>query len=128
MWLRPEEVLLKNALKLWVTEKSNDYFVLQRRRGYGEDSGGLTDITSFVQGKIRGLIAEEGKSAGDEEDPERFREAVLRFERLFGLPQREKLVTYFSCSYWRGRVPNQGWIYLSTNFLCFYSYMLGNEG
>ncbi|XP_048043377.1 TBC1 domain family member 8B isoform X3 [Megalobrama amblycephala] len=193
MWLKPEEVLLKNALKLWVTEKSNDYFVLQRRRGYGEDSGGLTgllvgtldtvldstakvapfrilhqtpdsqvywniacgasieeisqhwdwlqqniirtlsvfdsgeDITSFVQGKIRGLIAEEGKSAGDEEDPERFREAVLRFERLFVLPQREKLVTYFSCSYWKGRVPNQGWIYLSTNFLCFYSYMLGNE-
>uniref|UniRef100_A0A8C2F8C3 TBC1 domain family member 8B n=1 Tax=Cyprinus carpio TaxID=7962 RepID=A0A8C2F8C3_CYPCA len=193
MWLKPEEVLLKNALKLWVTEKSNDYFVLQRRRGYGEDSGGLTgllvgtldtvldstakvapfriihqtpdsqvywniacgasleeisqhwdwlqqnitrtlsvfdsgeDITSFVQGKIRGLIAEEGTSASDEEDPERFREAVLRFERLFGLPQREKLVTYFSCSYWRGRVPNQGWIYLSTNFLCFYSYMLGNE-
>ncbi len=42
MWLKPEEVLLKNALKLWVTEKSNDYFVLQRRRGYGEDSGGLT--------------------------------------------------------------------------------------
>uniref|UniRef100_A0A672LTC6 TBC1 domain family member 8B n=1 Tax=Sinocyclocheilus grahami TaxID=75366 RepID=A0A672LTC6_SINGR len=40
---------------------------------------------------------------------------------------REKLVTYFSCSYWRGRVPNQGWIYLSTNFLCFYSYMLGTE-
>ncbi|XP_051750222.1 TBC1 domain family member 8B isoform X2 [Ctenopharyngodon idella] len=193
MWLKPEEVLLKNALKLWVTEKSNDYFVLQRRRGYGEDSGGLTgllvgtldtvldstakvapfrilhqtpdsqvywniacgasleeisqhwdwlqqniirtlsvfdsgeDITSFVQGKIRGLIAEEGKSAGDEEDPERFREAVLRFERLFVLPQKEKLVTYFSCSYWKGRVPNQGWIYLSTNFLCFYSYMLGNE-
>ncbi|XP_059404426.1 TBC1 domain family member 8B isoform X2 [Carassius carassius] len=193
MWLKPEEVLLKNALKLWVTEKSNDYFVLQRRRGYGEDGGGLTgllvgtldtvldstakvapfriihqtpdsqvywniacgasleeisqhwdwlqqnvirtlsvfdsgeDITSFVQGKIRGLIAEEGKSASDEEDPERYREAVLRFERLFGLPQREKLVTYFSCSYWRGRVPNQGWIYLSTNFLCFYSYMLGNE-
>uniref|UniRef100_A0A673HTD1 TBC1 domain family member 8B-like n=1 Tax=Sinocyclocheilus rhinocerous TaxID=307959 RepID=A0A673HTD1_9TELE len=194
MWLKPEEVLLKNALKLWVTEKSNDYFVLQRRRGYGEDSGGLTgnvtvsavgtldtvldstakvapfrilhqtpdsqvywsiacgasleeisqhwdwlqqniirtlsvfdsgeDITSFVQGKIRGLIAEEGTSAADEEDPERFREAVLRFERLFGLPQREKLVTYFSCSYWRGRVPNQGWIYLSTNFLCFYSYIV----
>ncbi|KAG1958512.1 TBC1 domain family member 8B isoform X1 [Pimephales promelas] len=193
MWLKPEEVLLKNALKLWVTEKSNDYFVLQRRRGSGEDSGGLTgllvgtldtvfdstakvapfrilhqtpdsqvywiiacgasleeisqhwdwlqqniirtlsvfdsgeDITSFVQGKIRGLIAEEGTSADDEEDPERFREAVLRFERLFVLPQKEKLVTYFSCSYWRGRVPNQGWIYLSTNFLCFYSYMLGNE-
>ncbi|XP_007240028.3 TBC1 domain family member 8B isoform X1 [Astyanax mexicanus] len=193
MWLRPEEVLLKSALKLWVTEKSNQYFLLQRRRGYGEGGGGITgllvgtldtvldstakvapyrilhqtpdsqvywsiacgasleeisqhwewlqvnimrtlsvfdsgdDITSFVQGKIRGLIAEESKSGGGDEDPEGFREAVLRFERLFGLPKREKLVTYFSCSYWRGRVPNQGWIYLSTNFICFYSYLLGNE-
>lgn len=42
MWLKPEEVLLKNALKLWMTEKSNDYFILQRRRGYGEGGGGLT--------------------------------------------------------------------------------------
>ncbi|XP_053086399.1 TBC1 domain family member 8B isoform X2 [Pangasianodon hypophthalmus] len=191
MWLKPEEVLLKNALKLWVTEKSNDYFILQRRRGHGDSSAGLTgllvgtldtvfdstakvapyrilhqtpdsqvywniacgasldeisqhwdwlqlnimrtlsvfdssdDITSFVQGKIRGLIVEEDKVSA--EDPERFREAALRFERLFNLPKQEKLVTYFSCSYWKGRVPNQGWIYLSTNFLCFYSYLLGNE-
>ncbi|XP_035289932.1 TBC1 domain family member 8B isoform X2 [Anguilla anguilla] len=194
MWLKPEEVLLKNALKLWVTETSNDYFVLQRRRGYGEGGGGLTgllvgtldtvldstakvapfrilhqtpdsqvywsvacgatkeeisqhwewlqqnvmrtlsvfdsseDITSFVQGKIRGLIAEEGKaSLVLEDDPEKFREALLRFEKWFGLPEKEKLVTYYSCSYWRGRVPCQGWLYLSTNFLSFYSYLLGAE-
>ncbi|KAG5284183.1 hypothetical protein AALO_G00023840 [Alosa alosa] len=194
MWLKPEEVLLKNALKLWATVKSNDYFILQRRRGYGEGSGGLAgllvgtldavldstskvapfrilhqtpdsqvywiiacgaseeeitqhwewlqqnimrtlsvfdssdDITSFVQGKIRGLIAEEGKvSLVQEEDPEKFREALLRFESWFSLPAKEKLVTYYSCSYWRGRVPCQGWLYLSTNFLCFYSYLLGNE-
>ncbi|XP_058857031.1 TBC1 domain family member 8B-like isoform X1 [Acipenser ruthenus] len=194
MWLKPEEVLLKNALKLWATEKSNDYFVLQRRRGYGEGGGGLTgllvgtldavldstakvapfrilhqtpdsqvywsiacgatreeivkhwewlqknimstlsvfdsseDITSFVQGKIRGLIAEEGKSSlVKEEDPEKFREALLRFQKWFGLPKKEKLVTYYSCSYWRGRVPCQGWLYLSTNFLSFYSFLLGAE-
>ncbi|CAL8281589.1 unnamed protein product [Arctogadus glacialis] len=194
MWLKPEEILLKNAFKLWVTENDNDYFVLQRRRGYGEGAGGLTgllvgtldtvmdstskvapfrilhltpdsqiywsiacggtkeeivkhwdwlqqnimrtlavfdssdDITSFVQGKIRGLIAEEGKSSMvQEEDPERFREALLRFHKWFELPAREKLVTYYSCSYWRGRVPCQGWLYLSTNFLCFYSYLLGAE-
>uniref|UniRef100_A0A8D0CI94 TBC1 domain family member 8B n=1 Tax=Scleropages formosus TaxID=113540 RepID=A0A8D0CI94_SCLFO len=194
MWLKPEEVLLKNAFKLWVTEKSNDYFVLQRRRGYGEGGGGLTgllvgtldtvldstakvapfrilhqtpdsqvywsiacgatreeinqhwewllqnimrtlsvfdsseDITSFVQGKIRGLIAEEGKvSLVQEDDPEKFREALLRFEKWFGLPEKEKLVTYYSCSYWKGRVPCQGWLYLSTNFLSFYSYLLGSE-
>uniref|UniRef100_A0A8C6P6R1 TBC1 domain family member 8B n=1 Tax=Nothobranchius furzeri TaxID=105023 RepID=A0A8C6P6R1_NOTFU len=212
MWLKPEEILLKNAFKLWVTEKDNEYFVLQRRRGYGEGGGGLTgllvgtldtvldstskvapyrilhytpdsqvywsiacgtwlcsplvlffwlffnvgvtreeiiqhwdwlqqnimrtlsvfdsseDITSFVQGKIRGLIAEEGKSSLVlEDDPEKFREALLRFEKWFELPPQEKLVTYYSCSYWRGKVPCQGWLYLSTNFLCFYSYLLGSE-
>uniref|UniRef100_A0A8C9SXP5 TBC1 domain family member 8B n=1 Tax=Scleropages formosus TaxID=113540 RepID=A0A8C9SXP5_SCLFO len=86
------------------------------------------DITSFVQGKIRGLIAEEGKvSLVQEDDPEKFREALLRFEKWFGLPEKEKLVTYYSCSYWKGRVPCQGWLYLSTNFLSFYSYLLGSE-
>uniref|UniRef100_A0A665URB7 TBC1 domain family member 8B n=1 Tax=Echeneis naucrates TaxID=173247 RepID=A0A665URB7_ECHNA len=194
MWLKPEEILLKNAFKLWVTENDNEYFVLQRRRGYGEGGGGLTgllvgtldtvldstskvapyrilhhtpdsqvywsiacgvtkeeivqhwdwlqqnimrtlsvfdsseDITSFVQGKIRGLIAEEGKtSLVLEDDPEKFREALLRFEKWFELPPEEKLVTYYSCSYWKGKVPCQGWLYLSTNFLCFYSYLLGAE-
>lgn len=42
MWLNPEEVLLKNALKLWVTERSNDFFLLQRRRGHGETTGRIT--------------------------------------------------------------------------------------
>ncbi|XP_061454946.1 TBC1 domain family member 8B isoform X2 [Rhineura floridana] len=194
MWLKPEEVLLKNALKLWVLERSNQYFVLQRRRGYGEEGGGLAgllvgtldavldstskvapfrilhqtpdsqvywsiacgasreeitehwdwlehnvmktlsvfdsneDITSFVHGKIRGLIAEEGKgSLMKEEDPEKFREAHLKFGKCFGLAEQEKLVTYYSCSYWRGRMPCQGWLYLSTNFLSFYSFLLGAE-
>uniref|UniRef100_H9GAM0 Rab-GAP TBC domain-containing protein n=1 Tax=Anolis carolinensis TaxID=28377 RepID=H9GAM0_ANOCA len=86
------------------------------------------DITSFVHGKIRGLIAEESKgSLIKEEDPERFREAHMKFEKSFGLAEQEKLVTYYSCSYWRGRVPCQGWLYLSTNFLSFYSYLLGAE-
>ncbi|KAF7244853.1 TBC1 domain family member 8B [Varanus komodoensis] len=306
MWLNPEEVLLKNALKLWVLERSNRYFVLQRRRGYGEEGGGLTglaalvqgwglfalsvfvflrdvgpveilelfvvlqkhlqlrenachesgslappgelprgtcaeqslaerqmciqvqallstssasilqatnesinptgllvgtldavldstskvapfrilhqtpdsqvywsiacgasreeitahwdwlenhimktlsvfdsneDITSFVHGKIRvcmpsvilsllptGLIAEESKgSLIREDDPEKFREVHMKFEKCFGLAEQEKLVTYYSCSYWRGRMPCQGWLYLSTNFLSFYSFLLGAE-
>lgn len=42
MWLNPEEVLLKNALKLWVTDRSNDFFLLQRRRGHGESTGRFT--------------------------------------------------------------------------------------
>lgn len=39
MWLGPEEVLVANAL--WVTERANPFFVLQRRRGHGR-GGGLT--------------------------------------------------------------------------------------
>ncbi|XP_076858140.1 TBC1 domain family member 8 isoform X2 [Brachyhypopomus gauderio] len=44
MWLTPDEVALKNALKLWVTEKSNDYFLLQRRRGHGDTGGKITGM------------------------------------------------------------------------------------
>ncbi|KAJ8247207.1 hypothetical protein GJAV_G00259960 [Gymnothorax javanicus] len=173
MWLNPEEVLLKNALNLWVTEKSNAYFLLQRRRGHGDSGGKITgllvpgsqvswviasgtaveevnqhwdwlvqnllpslsvfenkdDVTGFVKGKVKSLIAEEGRSrqAAQEEDPEKFREAVLKFELRFDLPAREKLVTHYSCCCWKGRVPRQGWLYLSTNHLCFYSFLLGKE-
>ncbi|MBN3322816.1 TBCD8 protein, partial [Atractosteus spatula] len=195
MWLNPEEVLLKNALKLWVTQKSNTYFLLQRRRGHGDGGGKLTgmlvgaldtvldsnarvapfrillqlpgsqvswaiasgataeevnrhwewlvlnlshslsvfenkeDVASFVKGKVKGLIAEEVRSrqAVQEEDPERFREASLKFEMRFGLPSSEKLVHCYSCCCWKGRVPRQGWLYLSINHLAFYSFLLGKE-
>lgn len=53
MWLKPEEVLLKNALKLWVQERSNQYFVLQRRRGYGEEGGGGLAGTALPGGRGR---------------------------------------------------------------------------
>ncbi|XP_057650456.1 TBC1 domain family member 8 isoform X2 [Chionomys nivalis] len=195
MWLKPEEVLLKNALKLWVTQKSSCYFVLQRRRGHGEGGGRLTgrlvgaldavldssarvapfrillqvpgsqvyspiacgatleeinqhwdwleqnllhtlsvfdnkdDIASFVKGKVKALIAEETSSrlAEQEEEPEKFREALVKFEARFNFPEAEKLVAYYSCCCWKGRVPRQGWLYLSINHLCFYSFFLGKE-
>ncbi|XP_054977824.1 TBC1 domain family member 8 [Sorex araneus] len=195
MWLRPEEVLLKNALRLWVTQKSSCYFVLQRRRGHGEGAGRLSgrlvgaldavldssarvapfrillqvpgsqlyspiacgatleeinqhwdwleqnlvhtlsvfdnkdDIASFVKGKVKALIMEEARSrlAEQEEEPEKFREAWVKFEARFGFPEAERLVTYYSCCCWKGRVPRQGWLYLSANHLCFYSCFLGKE-
>ncbi|KAJ7398430.1 TBC1 domain family member 8 [Pitangus sulphuratus] len=241
MWLKPEEVLLKNALKLWVTQKSSGYFILQRRRGHGDGGGRFTgekktlvkyvllysskmyfaqfplgfeniinsrlvgaldavldsnarvapfrillqvpgsqvysaiacgellngsevywavaigataeeinqhwewleqnllhtlsvfdnkeDIVSFVKGKVKALIAEEtsSKLAEQEEDPEKFREALVKFESRFNFPEAEKLITYYSCCCWKGKVPRQGWLYLSINHLCFYSFFLGKE-
>ncbi|XP_016117437.1 TBC1 domain family member 8-like [Sinocyclocheilus grahami] len=195
MWIAPEEVALKNALKLWVTDRSNEYFLLQHRRGHGDTGGKITgllvgaldtvldsnarvapfrivlhvpgsqvswviasgatieevqkhwkwldqnllpymavfenkeDAASFVQGKVKGLIAEEvlGGQAAREDDPARFREDLARFEQRFGLPQREKLVTHYSCCCWKGHVPRQGSLYLTTNHIAFYSFLLGKE-
>ncbi|KAM6924233.1 TBC1 domain family member 9B [Xenentodon cancila] len=193
MWIHPEEVLLAGAL--WVSERANPFFILQRRRGHGR-GGGLSgllvgtldvvldssarvapyrillqmgdsqiywniacgssrkeitehwdwlesnllqtisifdndeDVTTFVKGKICGIIAEENRlkqGEEQEEDSGKFREAELKMRKLFGMPEEEKLVNYYSCSYWKGRVPRQGWLYLSINHLCFYSFLLGKE-
>ncbi|XP_034038116.1 TBC1 domain family member 9B isoform X2 [Thalassophryne amazonica] len=193
MWLEPEEVLL--AGPLWVSERANPFFILQRRRGHGR-GGGLSgllvgtldvvldssarvapyrillqtadsqiywniasgssrkeitqhwdwlesnllqtisifdsdeDVVTFVRGKISGIIAEENKLKQideQEEDCWKFREAELKMRKLFRMPEEEKLVNYYSCSYWKGRVPRQGWLYLSVNHLCFYSLLLGKE-
>uniref|UniRef100_A0A8C5BXA3 TBC1 domain family, member 9 (with GRAM domain) n=1 Tax=Gadus morhua TaxID=8049 RepID=A0A8C5BXA3_GADMO len=192
MWITPEEVLIANAL--WVSERANPFFILQRRKGHGK-GGGITgllvgtmdvvldssaraapyrillqtgdsqvywsiacggsrmeitthwewleanllqtlsifendeDISTFVKGKISGIIAEENKSkqAQEEEDSGKFREAELKMRKLFGMPEEEKLVNYYSCSFWKGRVPRQGWLYLTVNHICFYSFLLGKE-
>ncbi|KAM5192782.1 TBC1 domain family member 9 isoform 1-T1 [Mantella aurantiaca] len=194
MWVHPEEVLLANAL--WITERANPYFILQRRKGHGTRGGGglagllvgtldvvldssarvapyrilyqtpdslvywtiacggsrrevtehwewlevnllqtlsifenENDITTFVKGKIQGIIAEYNKINGvkEDDDTDKFKEAIVKFHKLFGMPDEEKLVNYYSCSYWKGRVPRQGWMYLSINHLCFYSFLLGKE-
>lgn len=32
---------------------------------------------------------------------------------------------FTSHSYWKGRIPRQGWIYLSVNYCCFHAFILG---
>ncbi|CAB1327282.1 unnamed protein product [Coregonus sp. 'balchen'] len=193
MWVHPEEVLQAGAL--WITERANPYFILQKRKGHGDSGGGLagllvgtldvvldssarvapyrilyqtpdsliywiiahgcsrkeitehwewleqnllqtlsifeneSDITTFVKGKVQGIIAEYNKNQDvkEDDDTDKFKEAICKFRKLFGMPEEEKLVNYYSCSYWKGKVPRQGWLYLSINHICFYSYLLGKE-
>ena len=33
----------------------------------------------------------------------------------------------YPCAIWRGRVPRQGVLYLSINYVCFYSNLLGKD-
>lgn len=188
MWVKPEEVLLANAL--WVTEETSPYFVLQHRKGHGKSKGfssllvgtldsifdskpppyrilhqtpssevyyqiacSLTlneirknwewlfnnvvdtlrsfdneeDITDFVRCKIQSLIATTQDVDVDDEDTKSFKNTSHKFQRLFNMSADEKLVSYYSCSYWKGKFPRQGWLYLSVHYVCFNALILGRE-
>ena len=56
------------------------------------------------------------------------RAAILqKFHKIFELPPDEKLVNYYSGTYWQGRKPIQGRLYFSVNFICFYSFIVGKQ-
>lgn len=97
----------------------------------------LTDMSSeeasgFVRAKIESLLAidkAEHAAHASIEDAESipFRLASEKFRRLFNVGEDDKLVSYYSASYWKGKFPRQGWMYLTVNHLAFYSYILGQE-
>lgn len=179
--------MLANAL--WVTEQSNAFFTLQRRKGHGTkglssvlvgtldsvfdskpapyrilhrtpssevsyvvatslfreeifknwewiennllDTLGSFDTedeaTDFVCCKIESLAAQREVNFLDagERDSAQFKVNATHFANIFGLPPEEKLVNYYSCSFWKGRIPHQGWLYLSMQHLGFHSFFFG---
>ncbi|XP_003708177.1 TBC1 domain family member 8/9 [Megachile rotundata] len=87
------------------------------------------EITEFVCCKIQSIIANNipDSQFADEDDPESFKTVSFKFHQLFNVPKEDKLVNYYSCSYWKSRLPRQGWLYLSVNHMCFYAYILARE-
>jgi hypothetical protein len=86
------------------------------------------DVRRFVLTKIEGLVAvEEDPSTEDASDYVSNGAIVHKFQKLFELPDQEKLVNYYSCTYWKGKKPYQGKLYMSVHFLCFYSFLVGNQ-
>ncbi|KAJ2822335.1 GTPase activating protein (GAP), partial [Coemansia erecta] len=81
---------------------------------------------NFVVTKIRFLVsAEEG---GQEVPADRkMRAATTTFRQTFSVGRTENLVTYYSCALNGSFMMHQGWLYLSENYFCFYSYMFGSE-
>ncbi|KAK7098500.1 hypothetical protein V1264_002776 [Littorina saxatilis] len=86
------------------------------------------DITEFVKCKIESLMANKEQvtevSSSDAE-VEDLTASSKKFMKRFNMPREEKLVNYYSCSYWKGSVPRQSW--LSINHCCFYSLLMGRE-
>ena len=91
-------------------------------------------ITDFVTGKIASQVAiqeVESIEANEGNDEARessgYKAAKVKFHRLFTVPGDEKLVSYYSCTSWQGKIPSQGLLYLTLNHLAFYSFMMGRE-
>lgn len=85
------------------------------------------DVTDFVCCKIKSLVATNASETPDEENSESFKDASIKFHRLFNMSRDTTLVCYYSCSYLKNKIPRQGWLYLSVEYLCFYSYLFGIE-
>lgn len=124
------EVYYLIACSLTLTEIEKDWEWLQRNLSDTLNSfDNEEDITEFVCCKIQSVIANTvpDNQGTEDEDTQSFKTVSFKFHRLFNMPLEEKLVNYYSCSYWKGRMPRQGWLYLSMNHLCFYAYILGRE-
>lgn len=94
----------------------------------------INEATNYVKCKIESLVAQsisqhQAKVAEGHLPPEshEFRSVCLKFCKLFELPQDEKLVNYYACSYWVKKIPHQGIMYLSVNYIAFHSKFLSKE-
>uniref|UniRef100_A0A8D9AFY2 TBC1 domain family member 9 n=1 Tax=Cacopsylla melanoneura TaxID=428564 RepID=A0A8D9AFY2_9HEMI len=89
------------------------------------------DKLDFIISKVSSLAIDSNVFVVDSSDDERkqFQVTCSKFIELFDLHPEEKLINYYLCSYQpKGyRLPRPGYLYLSVNFLCFYSYVLGSE-
>ncbi|RUP44741.1 hypothetical protein BC936DRAFT_149062, partial [Jimgerdemannia flammicorona] len=73
--------------------------------------------------------APEHEQSGDEVDKEEIRQARLKdesFRRHFVLPENEKLIVVFQTHLLR-TLPYYGKLYISTNYLCFRSKVVGTK-
>ncbi|KAF8980526.1 hypothetical protein BGZ46_004067 [Entomortierella lignicola] len=68
----------------------------------------------------------QDKGTDDITSDEKVRSASRAFRQTFNVLPSERLVSYYSCSF-HSKMMNQGWMYISENYLCFYSFMLGME-
>ena len=87
-------------------------------------------MKNFVVAKVRSLLAVQPQNEEDAGALAEFKNASGAFHRVFRMPPQEKLINYYSCSYWRkstGGVPRQGWMYISDNHVCFNSLIMGKE-
>ncbi|CAG8486039.1 12791_t:CDS:10 [Acaulospora morrowiae] len=79
---------------------------------------------NFVVTKINSLVTGQDKGTDEVSEDESVRSASRAFRQTFDVAHTERLVNFYSCAY---RGISQGWMYISENYVCFYSFVLGIE-
>ncbi|OZJ05513.1 hypothetical protein BZG36_01918 [Bifiguratus adelaidae] len=81
---------------------------------------------AFVVSKVNAIVSETEQEEDHGTMDDNLRAASRSFHQTFEVPASERLVNFYSCAY-HSRVMYQGWLYVSENYLAFYSYILGIE-
>uniref|UniRef100_A0A0K0DGE2 GRAM domain-containing protein n=1 Tax=Angiostrongylus cantonensis TaxID=6313 RepID=A0A0K0DGE2_ANGCA len=128
VWIKPDYLYFGQPF--WSVEQECEYFAVQRRKGYG--TKGLSSVLVATIDSVMDTRPPPYRIIYRISYPEMLdslstRSVSDKFIVLFSLPSNEKLVNYYNCCYWNSGFPNQGQLYLSVNFLCFYSFILGKE-
>ncbi|CEG71597.1 hypothetical protein RMATCC62417_07304 [Rhizopus microsporus] len=81
----------------------------------------------FVVTKINSIVTRRDSGTDEISTDEKVRKASRSFRQTFDVSPSERLVNYYSCAYHTNRFTSQGWLYISENYLAFYSFLLGYE-
>ncbi|CEP07863.1 hypothetical protein [Parasitella parasitica] len=81
----------------------------------------------FIVTKITSIVTRRDSGTDEISTDEKVRKASRSFRQIFNVSSSERLVNYYSSAYHTNRFTSQGWLYISENYLAFYSFLLGYE-
>ncbi|KAJ3411856.1 hypothetical protein HDV05_001645 [Chytridiales sp. JEL 0842] len=85
-----------------------------------------SDKESYAVSKFQSMVTSTEKDSDEKSSDSKFRAASRAWRQIFHLPESERLVNFYSCAYHK-KLINQGWMYISVSYLCFYSFVFGVE-
>ncbi|KAJ3314442.1 hypothetical protein HDV04_000424 [Boothiomyces sp. JEL0838] len=84
------------------------------------------DKEAYGMSKFMSLVHNPDGGSDEKSTDAKYRAAARSWRQLFRMPEEEKFVNFYSCSYHQ-KLLNQGWLYISMSYICFYSSILGAE-
>ncbi|KAI8980839.1 rab-GTPase-TBC domain-containing protein [Pilobolus umbonatus] len=91
------------------------------------DSLDKEERESFIVTKINSIVTRRDSGTDEISTDEKVRKASRSFRQTFNVSPSERLVNYYSSAYHTNRMTSQGWLYISENYIGFYSFLLGFE-